>query len=167
MKYINIKVQTTKGWTTHMTMLLKVIGNSTGPVLEVGGGPFSTPLLHWMCKMQNRKLVTYENEPMFYQMCKTFQSGLHTIRFIENWDDMDFNTHWGVVFIDHHPDVRRVFDLINFKDKADYIVCHDTEKRDKYSWDKANKLFKYQYIWKDCRPWTSVYSNFKSLEFLK
>ena len=166
MKYINVKIQTIKGWTTHMTMLLKVLDHSQGDVLEVGGGPFSTPLLHWICKMQGRKLITYENEPIFYNLCKKFQSGLHRIRFIENWDDIPLK-NYGLVFIDHHPDARRVVDLIRFKDCADFIVCHDTEKREKYGWDQADKFFKYQHIWKECRPWTSVYSNKYNLKFLK
>lgn len=163
---INIKVETVKLWTTHMTVLMKVLGNSEGPVLEVGGGPFSTPLLHWICKMQGRKLVTYENEPTFFRLCKGFQSPLHKVRFIENWDDMDFETHWGVVFIDHHPDDRRVVDIINFKDKADFIVVHDTEKEEKYGFPKAWKLFKNIYTWKECKPWTTVVSNTKSLDFM-
>lgn len=164
---IKIKVDTIKLWTTHMTCLIKVLLNSKGPVLEVGGGPFSTPLLHWMCKMQNRKLVTYENEPTFYELCRRFKSPLHRVRFIENWDTMDFKTHWGVVFIDHHPDERRVKDVINFKDKADFIVIHDTEKEKKYRWDKAWPLFEYVHHWKECKPYTSVVSNYKNLDFLK
>lgn len=164
---INIKTQTVKGWTTHMPMLIKVLAESKGPVCEVGGGPFSTPLLHWICKMQNRKLVTYENEPEFYKMCRGFQSRLHSIRFLDDWDKMDFNTHWGVVFIDHHPPERRVIDVLNFKDKADFIIMHDTEKENKYGLQRAFPEFKYFHTWKDCKPWTSVFSNFKDLTFLK
>lgn len=167
MKYIPIKIQTMKGWTTHMTMLIKALSASEGPVLEVGGGPFSTPLLHWMCKIQNRKLVTYENDPTFYELCSRFVSNGHRVRFIEDWDEMDFKTHWGVVFIDHHPDMRRVEDIINFKDKADYIVVHDVEKVEKYNLTKALPHFKYHYIDKGCKPWTGVYSNFKDLNAIK
>ena len=149
-----------------MTMLIKVLLNSEGPVCEVGGGPFSTPLLHWICKMQNRKLVTYENNKDFYDICHQFQSKNHSIRFIENWDEMDFKTHWSLVFIDHHPAERRVVDVINFKDSADYIVMHDTEDY-RYGFDKAFPLFKYRYDWKDCTPYTSVVSNSKDLTFLE
>lgn len=173
MDFINVKISTIKGWTTHMTMLIKVLAmleledpKGRKAVLEVGGGPFSTPILHWICKLQGRKLVTYENEPTFYKLCKRFQSGLHSIRFIEDWDKMDFKTHWGMVFIDHHPSERRVVDVVNFKDKADYIVIHDTN-RAKYYFEPGFAQFKYRYDWKDCKPYTSVVSNFKNLDFLK
>ena len=160
---IHIKTSTVKNWTTHFIMLIQVLEMSEGSVLEVGGGIFSTPLLHWLCKMQNRKLVTYENDPEYYKVCRGFQSSGHKVRFIENWDDMDFKTHWGMVFIDHHPDERRVVDILNFKDKADYIVIHDTEKETKYGFPKAWGQFKYRYTWKKSKPWTTVVSNFYPL----
>ena len=165
MKNIQIKIATVKLWTTHMTMLMKVLQHSRGTVLELGGGQFSTPLLHWICKEQGRKLITYESDPDYYKLCKGFQSGLHRVRFIENWDDVPLD-NYGVVFVDHHPDTRRVVDLIRFKDKADFIVCHDTEKREKYGWDQADEHFKHQYVWKECKPWTSVYSKNHDLYFL-
>ena len=166
MKFLKIKVETVKNWTTHMTCLLKVMEHSSGQVLEIGGGPFSTPLLHWVCKMQGRKLITYENEPTFYKLCKGFQSNLHRVRFIENWNDIPLE-NYGVVFIDHHPDERRVVDLIRFKDHADYLVMHDTEKEEKYKLKQAYPLFKYMFVWKEAKPWTSVFSNKHNLEFLK
>lgn len=161
-----MKISLTKAKSTHNPMLIKTIVISDGPVLEIGAGLYSTPLMHWLCKMLGRKLVTYENNPSFYGFAKKFISKGHRVRFIKNWDEMDFKTHWGVVLIDHDPDTRRVIDLINFKDKADYIVIHDTDMEDKYNWGKAWPYFKYRFDWKECRPWTTVVSNFKDLFFL-
>jgi len=151
-----------------MTTLIKVLQKSEGPVLELGGGPFSTPLLHWMCKIQGRKLVTYESDPQYFRLCKGFQSHLHRVRFVEedNWGSVPLEK-WGVIFIDHHPDKRRVIDLIKFKDHADYLIMHDTEKEEKYELHKAFPLFKYMHIWQESKPWTSVFSNTKDLNFLK
>lgn len=161
-----MKVSLAKAKSTHNPMLIKTILISDGPVLEVGAGLYSTPLMHWLCKVLHRKLVTYENDPGFYQFAKKFVSIDHRVKFIESWDKMDFSTHWGVVLIDHSPEERRVVDLINFKDKADYIVVHDTEAEEEYNWEKAWPHFKYRYTWKDCRPWTTVVSNFKDLSVL-
>jgi hypothetical protein len=163
---IEIGVEKAKNWTTHNAMLIRTVLLSTGPVLEVGGGPFSTPLLHWLCKLMDRRLITYESDPVFFKFAKGFASRLHSIRFIEDWDKMDFDTHWGVVLIDHHPDERRVVDVINFSEKADYIVIHDTEKEKKYGFEQAWPMFKYRYTWKECKPWTTVVSNFKDLSNL-
>ena len=142
-------------------MLIKIVLKSRGDVVEVGSGFFSTPLLHWLCKGMNRKLITYESDPDYFKFAKKFQSLGHTIRLIENWDEMDFKTHRGVVFIDHVPE-RRSTDILNFKDKADYIVIHDTEA-DSYNYETVWSHFKYRYDWKDCRPWTSVVSNFNDV----
>src|SRR5512143_3688671 len=119
---IHVKPKRVKGWSTHNYMLLKCLLNSKGPVAEVGAGLYSTPLLHWMCKLQGRKLVTYENVPEFYEMARVFKSRIHQVHFLESWDEMDFQRHWGVALIDHHPEPRRAVDILNFKDSADYIV---------------------------------------------
>lgn len=155
-----------KSWSTHMPMLIKTVQASEGEVLEVGGGVFSTPLLHWLCKVEGRKLTTYENDPITFEFVHAFQSHLHRTRFIKSWDKMDFKRHWGVVLIDHHPEARRTPDAIRFKDSADFIVLHDTEKPLKYGYDELWQHFKYVYHDKGCRPWTSVVSNTKDLSFL-
>lgn len=156
-----------KNYTTHISMLMKVLSISKGDVVECGGGIFSTPLLHWMCKAMGRKLISYEQDPAFYQFERQFQSNTHVVRFVENWDDIDTKTHRGMVFIDHHPAPRRMVELERFKDSADFIVVHDTERDDRdYNREEVFDLFKYRYDWKDCRPWTSVFSNKKDLSKL-
>jgi len=156
-----------KNYTTHMTMLIKVLLMSTGDVVECGGGIFSTPLLHWMCKFMKRKLISYENVPSYYEFERMFQSPLHRVRFVKNWDDIDTKTHRGVVFIDHHPPKRRMIEALRFKDSADFIIIHDTERASReYNRSEVLEQFKYRYDWKDCKPWTSVFSNFHNLSNL-
>ncbi len=159
---MKIRLRRAKEWSSHQTMLIKAVFASRGPVAEVGGGLFSTPLLHWICKSLNRKLITYENEPEFYRFAKKFQSKLHIIRWIENWDDMDFKRHWGVVLIDHTPNLpqRRAIDVISFKDTADYIVVHDTYLPEHFNYGTVWPHFKYRYDWTECKQWTTVVSNF-------
>ena len=160
---------TPKRLSSHNLLLIKALLMSKGDVAEVGAGTYSTPLLHWLTKGMNRKLITYENSEEFFLFAKKFQSRLHRIRKIDNWDDMDFKKHWGVVFIDHAPGIRRFQDVINFKDTADYIVMHDTESEQYkvYGYDKAWSYFKYKYDWIDGQPHTSVVSNFYPLDKFK
>lgn len=162
----HITFKNPKHWSTHMPMLIRALEMTEGTVVEVGGGVFSTPLLHWLCKMQNRRLITYENEPQFFAFSKEFQSEKHSVRLINNWDEMDFKSPRGVVFIDHHPEQRRGLDAIRFKDSAQIIVMHDSERPDKYNYNGVWEHFKYVHHWKDCRPWTSVVSNYKDLSKL-
>ena len=156
-----------KNYTTHMGVLVKVLLASRGTVVECGGGIFSTPLLHWMCKFMDRELITYENEPDYYAFERQFQSRQHRIRFVEDWDKISIPKHCGMVFIDHHPPKRRMVETLRFKDVADYIVIHDTERESReYNRPEVFKQFKYRYDWKDCKPWTSVVSNSKDLSNL-
>ena len=157
-----------KNYSTHNGMLMKTLLNSEGLVIECGGGIFSTPLLHWMCKLLNRELITYEQDKDYYDFERQFQSRQHVIRFVENWDDIKIPEHVGMVFIDHHPPERRMIETARFKDVADYIVIHDTERPSrKYNLPEVLDAFKHRHDWKDCKPWTSVFSNLKSLDFLK
>ena len=149
-----------------MGVLVKVLYISEGDVVEIGSGPASTPLLHWVCKDLNRNLITYENNQDYYNYARQFQSRMHRIVLITDWDDVDFKTRCGVVFVDHAPSERRSIDIINFKNSAVYLVIHDTEKEKQYGYEKIWPHFKYVYTWKECRPWVSVVSNFKDLKNL-
>lgn len=133
-----------KKWTTHMPLLIKLLLGTTGSVLEVGSGPFSTPLLHWLCSFTGRKLVTYENVPSYYKFAKQFQSKNHSIRFVNTWDELPVE-HYQVVFIDHEPSERRITEVERFKDSCDYMIIHDTEedKNDLYHFDRIDH-FKYR-----------------------
>lgn len=161
-----IRANLNKTLTTHMGVLVKVLQMSEGDVVELGAGPASTPLLHWICKDMNRRLISYENDPKFYNLARLYRSKMHSIIFVENWDDdLDTKIHRGVVFIDHYPEIRRGTDVIRFKDSADYIVMHDTEKEEKNGYEKIWLHFKYSYTWRECRPWVSVVSNFKEVKY--
>jgi hypothetical protein len=156
---------TKKQWSTHMTMLVKTVSLTNKDVLEVGSGIFSTPLLHWLCKDKN-KLYTYANDSFYYRFARQFQGRHHRIRFLNSWDDLKVDRHWGVVFFDHQPDERRGQDAIKFKDHADYIVIHDSGWPELFGYTDIDDHFKYRHDWKECRPWTTVLSNFKDLSEL-
>lgn len=154
-----------KLFSSHNAILIKAVLFSKGPVCEVGSGPFSTPLLHWLCKELDRKLVTYEDNDEFYTFARKFRSRIHSIRKIEDWDKMDFQQHWGVVLIDHVT-ARREQDVISFKDTADYIVIHDNSAKGNkvYKLNKPSPYFKYKFDWTAAYPYTSVVSNFYPLD---
>jgi len=151
-----------KAYTTHIPVLIKAIQTSDGPVMELGSGLFSTPLMHWLCAEKRRKLVTYESVPEYYEFAKQFRSRNHHIRLIDSWDKIDTQTHWSVVLIDHIKE-RRAIDAIRLKDTVDYIILHDSGGEKVYGYDKVYPHFKHIYHWKFCTPWTTVVSNFKDL----
>lgn len=143
---------------THMPTLIWAVNSTKGDVCELGSGFNSTPLLHWMC--QGRNLVTYENDPEYFHFAKKFQTNTHRVRGL---DEVDYEKHWSVVFIDHTADRgenphKRGDDAIKFKN-ADLIILHDSEDPIQYGYDKVWPLFKYRKDWTEHRPNTTVVSN--------
>lgn len=138
-------------------MLIKAVQMTNGAVLELGAGLYSTPLLHWLCAESGRKLVTYEDNPKYFEWLKEYQSETHSI--VDNLNFLE--SRWSVVFIDNGIDERERC-AIRFKDSADLIVLHDTES-DQYGYQNVFPHFKFRYDWKFCKPWTTIVSNFITL----
>lgn len=157
-------------YSSHLPILIKVFQISAGPVLELGAGIFSTPILHWLCLEAKRPLVTCENIEEHLEMNKVFETNEHEFKFVENWDDADIEgTDWGLVFVDHEPSKRRSIEIARLVQNADYIVVHDTEPDHDYKYNfisKAFPLFKYRYNYKRRRPYTTVLSSSKDLRNL-
>lgn len=159
-------------WGSHIPVLIDVFNNSEGPVLELGTGPFSTPLLHTLCVENNRMLISYENNPEFFKMHASFINEFHQIKLIDDWDKAEIeNTHWGLVLVDHRPAQRRIVETKRLVKNADYIVIHDSEPRltREYRYDLIYPLFKYRldYILRPDYAHTTVLSNLRDLTKLK
>jgi hypothetical protein len=140
---------------------------SEGPVLELGMGIFSTPVLHWLCLDQKRPLVSYDNNAEYFKQNQAFENSGHTIHYVEDWDKIDIERKWGVVFIDHSPDSRRQIEAKRVANLADYVILHDSEggNESKFHFIEAVfPLFKYRYDYKKSRVYTSVVSNFKEFK---
>ena len=152
-------------WGTHIPALIEVLNKSHGPVLELGMGISSTPLLHAMCADQNRHLVSYDDNPTFINLFKRFKNSNHEIELVEDWDKVPLELckgeHWGMVLVDHHPDERRYREIERLAHTADYLVVHDTEPAndDIYQYSKVYNLFKYKTVYGKFNPCTTVLSN--------
>ena len=157
-------------WGSHLPTLIRVLQASEGPVLELGSGPFSTPILHWLCLDSKRPLVTYENDAEYFEMYKKFGYGLHEFKLVEDWASIPSeDRRWGVVFVDHKPAERRKIEIIRLINVADYIVVHDTEPQVSAEYDNLGEtfpLFKYQYHYRRQKPYTTVLSNFSDFTVL-
>lgn len=152
---------------THFPMLIKAVQSTDGPILEMGSGLFSTPLLHWLCFADKRPLVTIENYKHYLEFANKFATDWHQVKFLEPKLPPPIGEHYSVVFIDHSPKQPRTRgdDALLFKDHADYIVLHDAgaDSNPKYGYDKIYPYFKYRHDWTGCFPHTTVLSNFKPL----
>ena len=152
---------------SHLPILIKIVGMTDGPILELGMGAYSTPYLHWVCFESKRKLVSYEGDKGCYEINKAYASDYHKVTFVEDWDTVDLSGHWSVALIDHEQD-RRIHEISRLVNSVDYIVAHDSEGRwnRKYKYSEIYSLFKYRYDFIKTRPFTVVLSNFKDLSNL-
>lgn len=156
-------------WSSHLPMLIKILNLSKGPVLELGMGPFSTPVMHWLCLDSKRQLVSYDNDKVYFDRNLSFKTDWHQVLLTEDWDKIDIeNTRWGMVLVDHAPDFRRKDEIRRLANNADYLVIHDSENSlDKlYHYSEIYPLFKYRYNYKRQKPYTTILSNFKNLNNL-
>lgn len=161
-KGILIEMKISKDYSSHFPVLAQVLELTTGPVLELGIGPFSTPYLHWMCHPTKRRLVSYESDQKYIRYMRGFRNDFHEINFIANWDDLPLVDLWDVAFIDHSPDFRRGVETKRLANNAKYLILHDSEPEHDslYQYSEAYPYFKYRHDYKSAFPNTTILSNF-------
>lgn len=123
-------------WGSHFPPLMACLAATKGPVLEVGMGNFSTPVLHSYCLAypyhpvtSYRDLVSVEENSDWFHQFSDLMGHRHRILHSEYGvlEKLSRQTFWSVVFIDEWPEERRAGDALLFKDSAEYIVIHDVQ----------------------------------------
>ena len=139
-----------KGYGSHQVNLLAAAYVTDGPMLEMGSGNFSTPMLHNISQDRERLLYTAETNYKWIHALKHYQSQFHFFRRVRPnpiWNDWDVvgdaQRRWGLVFIDHQPVNRRSVDLHRLRSRTDLFVVHDAQFiRHRYNFTE----FKYQFF---------------------
>ena len=144
-------------WASHLPSLFSCLLATNGPVLEVGAGDWSTPLLRQYCKTAERKFVSIEEDPVWAAKYGSFcHSGDELTAMLkaaaEQSKKIPFG--WSVVFMDHNGH-RRAKDALLFADAAEYIVVHDYPSPDIFK-DFPTDRWKHQIVDRRARPWTLV-----------
>lgn len=145
---------------SFLPILHKVVSLTTGPILELGVGYCSSPYLHWMCNPTRRPIVSYENNPSYYDFAKQWEDTFHQVLCVTEWDGIDLSGPWSVAFVDHEPPHRRAVETSKLT-HAEFVVIHDTENSQnrKYRISTVIRLYKYHWKWTGAVPHTSVLSN--------
>ena len=175
-------------WGSHLPILMKVMSVSTGDVLEMGAGLYSSPFLYWMCKDQRREFISVEQNFEWWKMIWNVKNIKHLsilskvvgpkaqANYVNDWDlalEQVSTKFWDVVLIDHAPSRRRIVDIKELANKTNYMVIHDTQRNYKFcNYNEIFPLFKYRFDysqpdWDSKVPHTTVLSNFKDLSCLK
>lgn len=155
-------------YSTHIPCLLKALRMTSGDVLEIGSGYFSTPIIHLLCVPRGRRVVTMESDPNFIPITRQFEGPLHTVELVNNWDEARVDGHWGLAMVDHHPPLRRREEVTRLADCAELIVLHDTspEQDHVFQYSVVWPLFRWIYHHWDIFPGTSLLSNHINLDGL-
>jgi len=172
---------------THQALLVAAMLETQGPILEMGGGNYSTPLISAFANSQRREAHTIETGPAMYQFLKRFSTPFHKIwpvsgydfavdgRFLPRADttraqyiaiQADFlrdfcKAHpqpWSVVFIDQAPGYLRGPAIEHFADAAEFIVTHDTELVEPYGFECLS-TFRHRWESRLHVPHTTIVSN--------
>lgn len=67
---------------THVFPLLVAVLNTTGPILEMGCGNFSTPLLHTACAKNKRFLLSAETNADWLKLFTCFATDWHHLKIV-------------------------------------------------------------------------------------
>lgn len=154
---------------SHLPVLMKIMNETEGDVLELGAGLYSTPFLHWTCFPTKRKLVTYDTADYNDVMKKYRDTSFHETHVIDNYDDINIEKPWTVAFIDHAPEIQRGKEAKRLANYAQYVILHDSEPSNDihYKYNEVYPLYKYRFDYKDVAPNTTVLSNFIDLTNFK
>lgn len=150
---------------SHYPVLFHALELTSGDVLELGTGLFSTPLIHYWCEPRNRAVVSVETDPSYFQVASLFATDFHKVRLTTDWNEPDLVRPFDVVFIDHAPPEQRKIDLLKYANLARFIVVHDTNGRqDKhYHMREVWPTFKHVYHYGKFFPQTTIVSNIQKI----
>ena len=108
-------------WTSWLPAVGFALARSTGPVLEIGIGHFSTPFLHEYCKGANRVLQSIEsNDEWRFSFFEKYENENHIFDPLIQLDKV------GVTFIDNSPGGKARSDPFRlWLPRSEFVVVHD------------------------------------------
>jgi len=132
---------------THIPVLLACLQHTTGPVLELGSGWFSTPLVSAFAT--DRLVRTIESDPNWHasisRICtmQPITRHRHQILYVPDYDDAQIHDQcWDIVLLDHEPPARRGVDAIRLREHCRLLIGHDSQHT-AYGYAEAFDTFKY------------------------
>ncbi len=148
-------------WASYMPALLVMLAHTKGPVLEVGVGHYSTPVLHAICQAECRPLVSLEADPEWAKLFGRYSDGENGMHRIVTGEYDEMIPHfakekWAIAFLDHSPGPRRARDMMLLADTVDYFIVHDFEGAIQAEFDALMKHGYYRFVTRDRNPPTLI-----------
>lgn len=144
---------------SHVPILSACMSLSSGPVLELGAGYGSTPMLHGLCAASNRPLTTLESNADWLDTFTQLRRDWHTIKSVPDFLDIpEYKQYWGLAFVDHGIALQRAVSITNLR-HVPIIVVHDTCHPWLYDYEPLISSFQYRWNFKVNGPQTTVISD--------
>lgn len=144
----------TNGYATHQPVLYEAVLRTRGPILELGIGRGSTPMLD---AIADRILVSVDDNVDYVNAYrKRFNARYHSYECVHDWRESLHHwsyTRWGVVFIDCGSWAIRADAIRALKDTASYIVIHDNDYLPLHGLIDYDAEFKQWRQYEPCQPW--------------
>jgi len=106
---------------THLPALIRAVLHTPGPVLEMGAGYYSTPVLAEL----GREVTTVEHSEGWIDIAQRFHPDVLGMPYADARKVLE-GRRWGVVFLDHE-DADRIVDRAFFASRCEIMVIHDTD----------------------------------------
>ncbi len=155
-------MQTPLKYGSHLPVLMAAVQKTSGDILELGCGVFSTPYLHSVSVLEKRQVLTVDNDRQWLDYFgRDYQTKYHQLVHVPAWDQAKIDHAWDVALIDHAPASRRIVDITRLARLAKYIIIHDSNGRHEaeYHYSRIYPLFRHQFDFTQAYPSTTVLSN--------
>jgi hypothetical protein len=150
---------------THQRLLIGAALRTNGPILELGCGWYSTPLLHEIAEAQKRLVVTADNNYDWLAQFQCLESENHKFQLVGWWGDflrdfaMTLRCDWALCLCDQGQPIEREYAARKLIGSVRVFVFHDTEEGYAYGYDRVMPMFKHTYTDRCHRTWTTIASN--------
>lgn len=147
-------------WSTHLPLLVEAVLNTTGPVLELGCGHYSTRVLHAIAgAFPERPFVTCDTNAGWVAKFLDLRSANHQIVCAEDVSGYT-KDRWEVVFVDEAPAQHRIVQMLKLRPVTRLFIVNNTEPgRPVYRYDELLPTFPHRFDYMRYPVWTSVLSD--------
>lgn len=155
------------GYGTHLPLLAAITSIARGgPILELGAGNFSTLMLNVVGRAQGRKIYTLDADMEWLNQFDDLNDDpAHIFLYVgDKWKGWTTEVdglpdkEFAVAFVDQTPPQCRIESILHLRDKAEFIVVHDTNNTFFAGVDEVLESFQYKHTYSRMVPSTTVVS---------
>lgn len=165
-------------YATHVPYLIKLlekIKTTKHPILELGCGYGSTPILHEFCEINQIPLITLESDKNWLNEIKNKFPETQFHKYIEVLDWASsiqtlVSEKYSLIFVDQSPWEARTLSVNKLKNNCEFILLHDCDyflNRTVTSYSEFGKHWKEFYPQNDgylAGPPTLICSNYNTID---